>query len=52
MVVISENKPEEYKERFISFMVYVIQFKIGELWIDKKRFLLSLKLKGSLKKRK
>lgn len=38
MVVISENKPEEYKERFISFMIYVIQFKIGELWIDKKRF--------------
>ena len=35
MVVIGKNKLEEYKERF---MMYVVQFKIGELWVDKKKF--------------
>lgn len=33
--MIGKNKLEEYKEKF---MIYIVQFKIGELWVDKKRF--------------
>lgn len=43
MVIISESRLKEYKEKSMFFikkkiMIYILQFKIGELWVDKKRF--------------